>query len=184
MSRLWRWFNCGGIDCHREYSHFIHLLSPIPQARMNSSNVVTPHNNTCSRLLSQQLRLCPVFLGKQEFREERLRRQNRGVTAAEVQTNPPAAAGGLEPPLCSRAHDCLGFVPGSLGFSVKGLKTSWGEKMFSLLFAAFYRCVFAASHGPRSPSEQELAERGHGGCSSPGENRAEEMKNKLERRFR
>lgn len=66
-----------GIDCHGEYSHFIHLLSPFPQAHRNSSNLVTPHNNTCSQVLSQQLRLPPAFLGKQEFREERIRQQNR-----------------------------------------------------------------------------------------------------------
>lgn len=91
---------------------------------MNSSNVVTPHNNTCSRVLSQQLRLCPAFLGKQEFREERLRRQNRRVTAAEVRINPPVDEGGLEPPHRHHAQDCLGFVPSSLGFLVKGRKIS------------------------------------------------------------
>lgn len=65
------------IDCHREYSHFIHLLSPFPQAHRNSSNLVTPHNNSCSQVLSQQLRLSPAFLGKQEFREERILQQNQ-----------------------------------------------------------------------------------------------------------
>lgn len=89
---------------------------------MNSSNVVTPHNNTCSRVLSQQLRLCPAFLGKQEFRGER---QNRCVTAAEVRVNPPAAEGGLEPPHRDHTQNCLGFVSSSLGFLVTGMKISW-----------------------------------------------------------
>lgn len=112
---------------------------------MNSSNIVTPHNNTCSRVLSQQLRLCPAFLGRQEFREERLRQQNRGVTAAEVQINPPAAEGGLTPHR-DHAQDCSGFVPSSLGFSVKGMKISWGEKTFCLCSQPF----IAASLLPRA----------------------------------
>lgn len=132
---------------------------------MNSSNIVTPHNNTCSRVLLQQLRLCPAFPGKEEFREERLRQQNRRVTAAEVQINPPAAEGGLEPPHRSRAQDCLGFVPGSLGFLVKGMKISWGEKTFSLCLQPFIAASSLPQHSPGSPPERERAERGHGGCS-------------------
>lgn len=104
---------------------------------MNSSNIVTPHNNTCSRVLSQQLRLCPAFLGKQEFREERLCWQNRYMMAAKVQINPLVAKGGVKPSHHNHEQDCSVFVSSSLGFSVKGMKISWGEKTFSLCLQPF-----------------------------------------------
>lgn len=152
---------------------------------MNSSNIVTPHNNTCSRVLLQQLRLCPAFPGKEEFREERLRQQNRRVTAAEVQINPPAAEGGLEPPHRSRAQDCLGFVPGSLGFPVKGMKISWGEKMFSLCLQPF----IAASSPPHAAPGALRSGSGQSGDTAAAPllwrgNGAAKEKIQLERRFR
>lgn len=76
--------------------------------------------------------------------------------------NPPTAEGGLKPPHRDCAQDCLGFVSSSLGFLVKVMKISWGEKTFSLCLLPF---IAVSSRGLRSPLEQEPAEQGRGGCS-------------------
>lgn len=151
---------------------------------MHSSKIVTP-NNTCSQVLSQQLRLCPAFLDKQEFREERLCWQNRHMTTAEVQIKPPAAEGGLEPPHRDHAQDCLGFVPSSLGFSVKGMKISWGEKRFSLCLQAFVVASLLPRAAPGALQSRSWQRRD--AAATPHlrrGNRAAKEKIQLERRFR
>lgn len=115
---------------------------------MNSSNIVTPQNNPCSRVLSQQLRLCPAFLGKQEFGD------NGFAGGTDVCRSPllwPREARSPSPP--SRAG-LLGLCSLALGGFGKGYENKLGRKDIFSLFAAFYCHLFTASRSPGRRRQQ------------------------------
>lgn len=114
---------------------------------MNSSNIVTPHNNTCSRVLLQQLRLCPAFLGEQEFREGKLCWQKERGEAPGCELKPPWVLGSWWE---TRGQGGLraGAAPlPGLGGLGGGMAINWGKKYIFPLFAAIYCYVFTASCG-------------------------------------
>lgn len=110
---------------------------------MNSSNIVTPHNNTCSWVLLQQLRLRLAFLGKQEFREEKVCWQKESMKAAGCELTPSRPSGVQ----MRRAWICSQ----PLGLLCCHLRGTWGKvlvrKDIFPLFATISCHIFAALHG-------------------------------------
>lgn len=133
---------------------------------MNSSNIVTPHNNTCSRLLLQQLRLCPAFLGEQEFRGGKLCWQKERGEAAGCELTPPWLLGSWW-----ETHGQGGLRAGAaplpgLGGLGRGMAINWGEKRYfpfvcSHLLLRLHCLVWCWSRGSR-------AERGRSDAACSG----------------